>query len=78
MREARCREVVEMAWDPFRGDPNFQITDRLKRCQVQLQRWNWKEFGNVNYLLKQKQDLLQQLKSLNCLHEKIEEIQSLK
>lgn len=70
--------MIEMAWDPFRGDPKFQITDRLKRCQVQLQRWNWKEFGNVNYLLKQKQDLLQQLKSLNCLHEKIEEIQSLK
>ena len=35
-------------------------------------------FGNVNRNLKQKQSRLQQLKSLDSLHEKAEEIQGLK
>ena len=39
-RDDKCREVVEAAWDPVRGDPNFQINDWIKRCQEQLQRWN--------------------------------------
>lgn len=35
-------------------------------------------FGNVNKSLKQKQDRLQLLEALNCLHEKVEEIQGLR
>lgn len=54
IRDAKCREVVELAWDPFKGDPNFQITNKLRRCQEQLQRWNWKEFGNMKHTIKQK------------------------
>ena len=69
-RDKRCREVVELAWNPLGGDPSSPIMDRVKRCQVQLQRWIWKEFGNISYLLKQKKDRLQQLESLNSLHEK--------
>ena len=77
-RDKRCREVVELAWSPLGGDLSSSIMDRVKRCQVQLQRWNWKEFGNISYLLKQKKDRLQQLESLNSLHEYAEEILSLK
>nr|POF00029.1 hypothetical protein CFP56_41859 [Quercus suber] len=40
-RDERCREVVELAWNPLGGDPSSPIMDRVKRCQVQLQSWNW-------------------------------------
>ena len=78
VREAGCREVVENAWDPYRGDEEYKITDRIKSCQVNLQLWNWRIFGNVNKILKQKQESLQQLENLSSLHEKAEEIQGLK
>ena len=51
-RDARCREVVEMAWDSDRSDPNFELTDRLRCCKEKLQRWNWREFGNVKHAIK--------------------------
>ena len=44
---------------------------------MSLQGWNWRVFGNVNKVLKQKQRL-QQLEGLNCLHEKAAEIQGLR
>ena len=78
MREERCREVVELYWDSFRGEPKYKITNKLKNCQENLQRWNQRVFGNVNKSLKQKQDRLQLLEALNCLHEKVEEIQGLR
>ena len=78
VREAGCREVVEEAWDPYQGDEEYKVTNRLKSCQVNLQLWNWRVFGNVNKILKQKQESLQQLENLSSLHEKAEEIQGLK
>ena len=42
------------SWDSLLGDLEFKITNRLKRCQDQLQRWNWNVFGNVNKVLKKK------------------------
>ena len=45
---------------------------------MSLQSWNWSVFGNVNRVLKQKQERLQFLEDLNCLHEKAKEIQGLR
>ena len=78
VREEGCKEVVEGAWDPYRGGLGYSIMDRLKRCKVSLQGWNWSVFGNVNRVLKQKQERLQFLEGLNCLHEKADEIQGLR
>ena len=69
---------MEKAWDLYRGVEEYKITDRLKSYQVNLQLWNWRAFGNVNKILKQKQESLQQLENLSSLHEKAEEIQGLK
>lgn len=46
--------------------------------QEQLQKWNWKVFGNVNKVLRQKKERLQQLEAWDNLHEKAEEIQRVK
>ena len=73
-RDERCREIVEGAWDPGRIDLEDGIMGRLKRCQKQLLRWNWVEFGNVNKMLKQKKEKLQQLELWDSLHGKIEVI----
>ena len=35
-------------------DSEGSIMGRIKRCQEQLQKWNWREFGNINKILKQK------------------------
>ena len=77
-REEGCREVIEKAWDPLNNNPELPIQERLKSCQVHLQTWNHKVFGNVNKVLKQKQSRLQQLEATNLLHELAEEIQALK
>lgn len=77
-RDNICKEVIEDAQDPLRADLDFQIQDRIKSCQTQLQRWNRNGFGNINKVLKQKKDHLQFLKSLNLLHDTAEEIQTLK
>ena len=54
IREEKCREIVEGAWDSGRVEAMEGIMSRIRRCQDQLRSWNWMEFGNVNYLLKQK------------------------
>ena len=54
VREAGCREIIEEVWDPVRSATGNTILDRLKNFQEQLRRWNWKVFGNVNNMLKQK------------------------
>ena len=54
------------------------ILDRLKNCQEQLQRWNWKVFGIVNYTLRQKKNQLQQLEEVDGIIDKAREIQGLK
>ncbi|XP_023874724.1 uncharacterized protein LOC111987261 [Quercus suber] len=78
VREDGCKDVVEEAWDPYCGVSGYSIMERLKRCQVSLQGWNWSVFENVDRVLKQKQERLQQLEGLNCLHEKAKEIQGLR
>ena len=74
VREAECKEVVDMAWNLNTEEAAMSVQDRLKRCQSNLVGWNQNKFGNVNKKLKQKQDRLQQLESLNLLHETAEEI----
>ena len=39
-RDERCKQVIEEAWDPLKVDPDFQIHEGVKNCQVRLQRWN--------------------------------------
>ena len=70
--------MVESAWDPLRGDPEIKIMDRLKSYQKHLKRWNWKVFGNINNVLKQKQGKLQLLEATECDHDNAEEIRKLK
>ena len=77
-RNEGYREVIEKAWDSLNNNPELLIQERLKSCQVHLQTWNCKVFGNVNKVLKQKQSHLQQLEVMNLLHESEEEIQALK
>ncbi|XP_075654772.1 uncharacterized protein LOC142624936 [Castanea sativa] len=76
--DKRCKEIVEMAWDLLRANPEFQIQDRLQSCQSHLMRWNHEAFGNVNKVLKRKQDRLQQLENMDLLHDTTEEIQQLR
>ena len=56
----------------------MSVQERIERCKISLQHWNQTCFRNVYKGLKQKQNHLQQLESLNLLHETPEEIQSLK
>lgn len=46
--------------------------------QEQLRKCNWRVFGNVNKMLRQKKERLQQLEAWDNLHEKAEEIQRVK
>ncbi|XP_023886945.1 uncharacterized protein LOC111999058 [Quercus suber] len=77
-REAGCRELIEEVWDPVGRDSRSMIMDRLKSCQEQLSKWNWRVFGNVNKTLKQKKDQLQHLEAVDDRLDKAEEIQGLK
>ena len=77
-REGECREVIEEAWDPMWRDLEFRLMDRLRSCKKHLQVWNWRVFGNVNKILRQKQNRLQQLESIDGVLDKAKEIQSLK
>ena len=70
--------MIEEAWDPLRRDPEYKILDRLKSCQEQLRRWNWRVFGNVNNTLKMKRNQLQQLEAIDGLLDKAEDIKRLK
>ena len=76
IRDERCKEVIEGAWNPLRVDVDIQ--ERIKNCQGKLRRWNHGVYGNVNKALKLKQDRLRHLEALNLLHETAEEIQGLK
>ena len=74
-RDERCREIVKGAWDLGWIDLENGIIGRLKRCQEQLQSWNWAEFGNVNKMLNEKKkkrererEKLQQLELWDSLH----------
>ena len=42
-----CKEIVELAWDPYREDSAMSIQERIERCQTSLQHWNQTCFGNV-------------------------------
>ena len=77
-RVDECKEIIELAWDPYTEDSVMSVQERIERCKTSLQHWKQTCFGNVYKGLKQKQNHLQQLKSLNLLHETAEEIQSLK
>ncbi|KAL4606562.1 hypothetical protein ACB092_09G112200 [Castanea dentata] len=78
IREERCREIMEEAWESSRLKEREGILNRIKRCQDHVQSWNWIEFGNVYKLLKQKQKRLQQLELWDSLHGKMEEIKMVK
>lgn len=78
IREEKCREIVEGAWDSGRVEAMKGIMSRIRRCQDQLRSWNWMEFRNVNYLLKQKKEKLQQLEMWDSLHGKAEEIKKVR
>ena len=43
-----------------------------------LKSWNWREFGNVNLIIKQRREQLQHLESINSLYGKEEEVQQRK
>ena len=77
-REEGCREVIKEVWDPSRRDPDLLIKDCLKSYQEHLQQRNWRVFRNVNKTLRQKQNWLQQLESIDGFLDKAEEIQSTK
>lgn len=74
-RDERCREVIELAWDPLQASMNFNIVEKIKSCQFHLQRWNKKVFGNVNIRLKHLRECLRHLEAQNLLHETVGEIQ---
>ena len=69
-----------MAWESGWAEAKFGIMERIKQCQEQLLNWNWKEFGNVNKVLKKKKkkERLQQLEFWDSLHGKAEEIQKVR
>ena len=45
---------MKEAWDLGRMESEDGIMGRLKKCQEQLQKWNWIEFNNVIKMLKKK------------------------
>ena len=77
-REEGFREIVELAWDPLWVDSEYKVTDRIKSYQNQLQKWNWKVFGNVHQVLRQKKERLQHLEAQDSLHEEAKDIQRVK
>ncbi|XP_075658873.1 uncharacterized protein LOC142628713 [Castanea sativa] len=77
-REEGYREVIEEAWDSMRKDPDFRLMDRLRSCKESLQGWNGRVFGNVNKILRYKQNWLQQLEAIDGVLNKAEEIKTLK
>jgi len=79
LRNAKCKEIIELAWsmlNSFVEVPTIQ--ERIKSCQQQLQWWNKNVFGHINKQLKEKKDKLQQLESLDILHEHVEDIHLLR
>ena len=45
---------MKEAWDIGWMESEDGIMGRLKKCQEQLQKWNWIEFNNVIKMLKKK------------------------
>ena len=75
LHEAECKDVVELAWSMPHTSSDVPTTqDRIKSCQQQLQWWNRNVFKRVDKQLKEKQDKLQYLESLDTLHEFAEDI----
>lgn len=75
LRDAECKEIIELAWSmPNSSVEVLTIRKRIKSCQQQLQWWNKNVFGHINKQLKEKKDKLQQLESLDILHEHVEDI----
>ena len=56
IRGTRCREVMESAWDLGGNLSSVQLINRLRNCKEMLKSWNWREFGNVNLIIKQKRE----------------------
>ena len=77
-REEGCREIIESVWNPLSCDVGRSITDKLRQCQDHLQRWNWRVFGHVNKVLREKQLKLQQLEATEHGNEKSEEIRKIR
>ena len=40
IRDTRCREVVESAWDLGGNLSSVQLIDRLRNCKEMLKSWN--------------------------------------
>ena len=78
VKDDRCREVIESAWESFLEGVNGSIVDQIKRCQYQLKWWNQRVFRNVNTRLKKLKECLQFLEAQNLLTETASEIQGLK
>nr|POE93748.1 hypothetical protein CFP56_30518 [Quercus suber] len=76
-REEGCREIIESVWDPLSCDMGSTIMDKLRQCHDHLQCWNWRVFGHVKKVLKQKQSKLQQLEVSEIGNEKSEEIRKI-
>ena len=79
LRDPACKEVVELAWNGISTtSENHTIQAKVNNCQDQLQWWNKNVFGHIDKQLKDRQEKLQQLESLNTLHEYAEDIQRLR
>ena len=78
LQDLACKEVVELAWNGISTtNENHTIQAKVKNCQDQLQWWNKNVFGHIDKQLKDRQEKLQQLESLNTLHEYAKDIQCL-
>lgn len=79
LRDAECKEIIELAWSmPNNSVEVLTIQERIKSCQQQLQWWNKNVFGHINKQLKEKQDKLQHLESLDTLHDHAKDIHLLR
>lgn len=78
VRDERCREVIELAWEPLHANTNCNIVNQIKSCQSHLKRWNQRAFGNVKTRLKKLKERLQFLEAQNLLTETASKIQGLK
>ena len=48
LKDARCEEIVKEAWEVGKVvGSEWAISKCLKRCKVELMRWNKKEFDIV-------------------------------
>ena len=79
LQDPACKDVVELAWNGISTtSENHTIQAKVKNCQDQLQWWNKNVFGHNDKQLKDWREKLQQLQSLNTLHEYAEDHQCLR